>query len=518
MASESSNRVAKNTLYLYLRQAISLVITFATVGITLDILGETDYGINNIVAGAVSMFTFLIGAMAVGNQRFYSFYIGKKDFKRLKEIVGGILGIYILLSLILFILGETIGLWFLNNKLVIPPERMSAANWLYQFGLISLCLGMLSPPYIALITAHENMGFYAKISIWDAIARLITLFLLVVLPFDKLIALGCVNLSIGIITQSIYFIYVYRHYPESHTVPNYSKNVIKELLGFNVWNLCGNFAWMIKNQGTGFILNMFFGPVVNAAQGIATGVRGMSSIFTSSFQSAMVPQVTKSYASNEKEHMFKIAFSGSKMVFLLMAVVVIPALFNIELVLNLWLPKVPDHTVVFCQIMLIEVLLEQTSSLLATIQQATGKIRSYQLLIGFYGCLNLPAAYVALKCGCSPEWVFVISLFLQLFVIGVRIGYLKRVDTSAKKIYLKKVAIPCIISGLFAASICFIVPQPGNIFLRGLIILFQIIVTVGCVITIAFNREERNLCINYLGSFAKKITPKKFKCRFNKSI
>lgn len=518
MASESSNRVAKNTLYLYLRQAISLVITFATVGITLDILGETDYGINNIVAGAVSMFTFLIGAMAVGNQRFYSFYIGKKDFKRLKEIVGGILGIYILLSLILFILGETIGLWFLNNKLVIPPERMSAANWLYQFGLISLCLGMLSPPYIALITAHENMGFYAKISIWDAIARLITLFLLVVLPFDKLIALGCVNLSIGIITQSIYFIYVYRHYPESHTVPNYSKNVIKELLGFNVWNLCGNFAWMIKNQGTGFILNMFFGPVVNAAQGIASGVRGMSSIFTSSFQSAMVPQVTKSYASNEKEHMFKIAFSGSKMVFLLMAVVVIPALFNIELVLNLWLPKVPDHTVVFCQIMLIEVLLEQTSSLLATIQQATGKIRSYQLLIGFYGCLNLPAAYVALKCGCSPEWVFVISLFLQLFVIGVRIGYLKRVAPSAKRKYLKEAAIPCLSAGFLAAGICFLMPHTENIFLQFLIIFLQIIITIACVVIIAFNREERNLCLEYLGSISGKLKLIRFKCRSNKPV
>ncbi|MDE5928951.1 MAG: oligosaccharide flippase family protein, partial [Muribaculaceae bacterium] len=256
MASENTNRIAKNTLYLYLRQAISMIITFATVGITLDVLGDTDYGINNVVAGTVSMFTFLIGTMAVGNQRFYSFYLGKGDDVKLKRIVAGTLFIYLMLSVIILLLGETIGLWFLNNKLVIPTERMYAANWVYQFGLLSLCISMVLPAFGALVTAHENMKFYAFMSIWDAVVRLLTLYLIVVVPFDKLILLGAINFAITILSLVINIGYVFRHYPEGRTYPQCRKEIIKELLGFNCWNLCGNLAWMIKNQGTWFILNL----------------------------------------------------------------------------------------------------------------------------------------------------------------------------------------------------------------------------------------------------------------------
>ena len=494
----STLRIAKNTAYLYMRQGIGIIISFLTVGVTLDVLGETDYGINSVVAGAVSMFTFLTGAMAIGNERFYAFYLGKGDFEKLKRIFKGTLALYVALSIIFFILGETVGIWFLNNKLVIPEHRLYAANWLYQLGLVNLCISMIQPPFTALITAHEDMGFFAKMSLWDATARLATIALLYFAPFDKLIAVGIIGLCISLIGQTIYYIYCFRHYPECHAKPRYEKPIMKELVGFNVWNLCGNFAWMIKNQGTAFILNIFFGPIVNAAQSIATGVRGMSATFAGGFVSAMVPQITKSYANNDHSHMFRLAFSGAKLVFLLMTIIVIPAIFNIEFALNLWLPSIPQYAIIFCQLMLVEVLLEQTSSFLATINQATGKIKAYQLWIGFYGCLNLPIAYFALRYGAGAECVFIISLLLQFCVIGVRVVFLKRIDKSACISCLKKLFIPCIIAGCVAACICFLMPKSENFALQLGLIIVQVALVAITIFYIAFDKGERLLCISYI--------------------
>ncbi len=508
MASENTNRIAKNTAYLYIRQGIGIIISFLTVGVTLDVLGETDYGINSLVAGAVSMFTFLTGAMAIGNERFYAFYLGKGDFTKLRRIFQGTLMLYIILAGILFILGETFGLWFLNNKLVIPPNRLHAANVLFQLGLINMCISLILPPFTALITAHEDMKFFAKMSLWDAVARLGTIALLYFAPFDKLIAVGVIGLVISIIGQLIYYSFCFRHYPECHTKPVYEKPILKELVGFNFWNLCGNFAWMIKNQGTAFLLNIFFGPIVNAAQSIATGVRGMSSMFAGSFMSAIVPQITKNYAINNYDHMFKLAFSGAKIVFMLMAIIVIPAIFNIEFALNIWLPTIPKYAIPFCQIILIEVLFEQTSGFLSTINQATGKIKKYQLLIGFYGCLNLPIAYIALRLGSTAEFVFVISLILQLFVIGVRVVFLKRIDPSSQMKCIKSLIIPCLMSGLVAAFLCFLIPSSENFIIQVLLIMLEVIIVAITIFVVAFNQEEKKLCLSYISKFFAKITKK----------
>lgn len=506
MASESTNKIAKNTVYLYIRQGIGIIISFLTVGVTLDVLGETDYGINSLVAGAVSMFTFLTGAMAIGNERFYAYYLGKGDFTKLRRIFQGTLTLYIIISIILFILGETFGLWLLNNQLVIPPNRIHAANILFQLGLINLCLSLMMPPFTALITAHEDMKFFAKMSLWDATARLGTIALLYFAPIDKLIATGIIGLGISLIGQFINFSFCYKNYPECHAKPMYEKSILKELVGFNFWNLCGNFAWMIKNQGTAFLLNMFFGPIVNAAQSISMGVRGMSSMFAGSFMAAMVPQITKNYANNNYDHMFKLAFSGAKIVFMLMAIIVIPAIFNIEFALNLWLPSIPKYAIPFCQIILIEVLFEQTSGFLATINQATGKIKKYQLLIGFYGCLNLPVAYIALKLGSSAEYVFVISLILQLFVIGVRVVFLKRIDPSSQMRCLKKLIFPCLISGLIAALLCYFIPSNDKFIIQLLMIFLEVIIVAVTIFIVAFNQEEKKLCFNYILKFLSKLT------------
>ena len=508
MASAETNRIAKNTVYLYIRQGVSMLISFFTVSVTLKVLGVTDYGINSVVAGAVTMFNFLTGAMGVGNQRFFSFYLGNGDYAKLKRIFGGTLTIYLILIVVFLILGESIGLWFVKEKLVIPSHRLDAAIWLYQLGLAGLCVNLLLPPYLGLITAHEDMGIYAKMTIWESIARLVTLYLLVILPFDKLIVYGSIGFCITIITETIYIIYCRRKYPECHTTPIWDKAILKELVGFNFWNLFGNFGWMIKNQGTAFVLNLFLGPAVNAAHQIASSVRTYSGIFSNGFTTALNPQITKSYASGNYEHMFKISFSGAKLTYMLLGMVIIPAIFNIGLVLDLWLPEVPEYAVVFCQILLVETLIDQVGYLFNTITQATGKVKTFQLLIGMFGFLNLPVSFIALKLGASPEWVFIISVFFQICVNAVRIGFIRKVDKNAIKRCFTQCLLPCFYAAAAAFAFCWILPQSGKITIAVPIILLEILAVLFFGYFIALNSEEKAMAMEYISKFKNKFKSK----------
>lgn len=508
MITQSNTRLIKNTLYLYIRQAISMLISFFTVGVTLDILGIEDYGINSVVSGAVSMFSFLTGAMAIGNQRFYSFYLGTGEYTKLRQIVGCTFTVYIGLIIVLLILCESIGLWMLNNYLVIPPHRLHAANIIFQIGLISMAFGLMQAPLVGLITAHEDMSVYAKMTIVDSILRLAYLYLLVKIPYDKLIVYSTLALGVSVLVTTIYLGYCLKHYKESHTWPLFNKEILKELLGFNVWNLCGNFAWMLKNQGTAFILNIFFGPTVNAAQNIATTVRGVSSTFAGGVSSAVRPQITKSYAVGNHDHMFKLTFGGAKIMYILMAIVVIPAILNIPLILDLWLPKVPDYTIIFCQLMLIEILIEQTGSLLASITQATGKIRNYQLLIGLFGALNIPFSFLALWAGCSPTWVYIISIVCQLGVNAVRVIFLSKVRKDAVKLCIKDLIIPCSLAALAGGGVCFMFPRSSQLSIAIPIIILEIGIVGFLGYFIAFNPNERAMVKQYILDFKNKIKNK----------
>ncbi len=509
MASQGVNKIAKNTFYLYVRQGISMLISFFTVNITLDVLGVTDYGINSVVAGTVSMFTFLTGAMAVGNQRFYAFYLGKDDYAKLKKIVGGTLAIYLSIIVVFLILGETVGLWILNNKLVIPEERIFAANWVFQLGLAGLCISLIQVPFVGLITAHEDMGVYAKMSILDSVLKLLYIYLLVIIPFDKLIIYAVLGLVVSLIGQTIYMWYCFKNYPESHVWPCFNKEIIKELLGFNIWNLCGNFAWVMKNQGTTMLLNVFFGPAINASQNIAGAVRGLSTTFSNGFTMALRPQVTKSYANGNHAHMFKLTFSGAKITYILMAVIVIPAIYNIAFILDLWLPEVPEYSVVFCQLMLIEILIDQVGGTLSTITQATGNIRNYQIWIGVFGTLNIPLSYVALRMGCSPEWVFVISIACQICVNGVRVVYLRKVRKNAVAECLKSMVLPCFIAAAIACGACCLMPQNTKIATVIPIVLTEIAIVVSTGYFIVLNHDEKTLVNTYINNLKSKFIYKK---------
>ena len=487
-----NKRIAKNTLFLYVRQILIMIVGLYTVRKVLEVLGIEDYGIYNVVSGTVTMFSFLSGAMAMGSQRFFSYYIGKQDLDALKRVFHNTLTIYFILSLVIVLLGESIGVWFLNTKLVIPESRLFAANFIFQVSLLSFVISMISAPFMASIISHENMGVYARIGIIEVILKLCVVFALIYSPFDKLISYSILLFSTGVFVLVLYIVHCMKNYGECTIALKYDKDIVSEIASFSGWNLFGNFAWIIKNQGTSFLLNIFFGPVLNAAQNLATQVRTIVQTFAANFTNAVQPQIIKSYAKNDIDSMFKLMSSSSKLSFFLMAVIVIPVILNIDFILDLWLVNVPNYAVVFTQLMLIEATLEAMSSPVASVNQATGKIKYYQMIIGIIGIMNLPISYFALKMGANAEMVYIISLLLQICIVLHRAFYLRKIKEGVGMKVVSKVYFPCLFSGLLAFIICYyLYNNPSTIMTTLFTCAYEVLIVVSIGFLIALNRNER---------------------------
>ena len=354
----SGKQIAKNSLYLYFRQILTLCVSLVTVRYTMSALGVIDYGVNSVVAGTVSMFQFLVGSLAMGTQRFFSFHIGRNDKEMLAKTFKQTFTIYLLLGLFVVLLTEIVGVWFVENKLVIPADRMFAAHFIFQVSVISMFLSTLQSPFMASVVAHENMKIFAQVSVYDVVMRLVVVLLLVASPFDKLISYSILTFIVGLSTFAFYQWYTRSKYDECHSVLYWEQSLAKEILSFNVWNLFGNFAWMMKNQGMAMILNMFFGPIVNASQQIGIQIRTICFGFSQNITAAVKPQIIKSYAVQDYERMFDLVQRTAKLTFFLMLIMTIPILFHLEFVLNLWLVEVPKYAVVICHLLLIENLVQ----------------------------------------------------------------------------------------------------------------------------------------------------------------
>lgn len=294
--SDNNKRVAKNTLFLYFRMILIMLVTLYTSRVILAQLGIRDYGIYNVVGGVVTMFAFLNNCMTSSTQRFMTFELGCGDMQRLKNVFAASLNIHLAIAVTIVLLAETIGLWFLNTKLVIPAERLLAANWVYQFAILSFCVNIVQVPYNAVLIAHEKMSVYAYISIIEVFLKLGIVYLLTISPFDKLIAYGILLFTVQLLIRCIYQVYCRKHYEESRFRLFWNRELYCQMSGFAGWNLFGSIAWLLRDQGVNIILNMFFGPVINAARGVATQVSGAVMNFISNFQVALNPQITKNYA------------------------------------------------------------------------------------------------------------------------------------------------------------------------------------------------------------------------------
>ena len=465
--TSSSKRIAKNTLMLYFRQILIMLVSLYTVRVVLATLGAEDYGIYNVVAGVVVMFGFLSGAMATASQRFFSFELGRGDTEKLKETFSVTISIYLILILIIVALAETVGLWFVNKKLVIPNERMNAARWIYQFSIANFAVTLITAPYMASIIAHEDMNVYAYASIIEAVLKLAVVFLLKVLPYDKLTVYGLLLLCVGLMNTSIYRFHCRRHYEECRFRPVWNKAMFREIWGYMGWNLFGSAVGVFNNQILNVILNQFFGPVVNAARAVSSQINSAVNSFASNFSTATRPQIIKDYAADRVEETHRLVFRACKMTFFLMFVLTLPLVLEMPYILRLWLNEVPENTVAFAQLTLIDALITSMTYPIMTLAQATGKIKFYQGVVGGLLLCNLPVAYILLRLGFPPYSVMVGQVAVSVVATAVRLVITNRLSHFSLRRFANKVVIPLV----FVVALSAVVPSSivwrfGESFLR----------------------------------------------------
>ncbi len=430
MTSENNKRIAKNTLLLYFRMLLIMGVSLFTVRVVLDVLGTVDYGLYNVVGGIVTMFAFLSGAMSTSSQRYFAFELGRKNYDQLKKTFSMTLTIYILIAVVILILAETVGLWFLNHKMTIPSERMEAANWVYQFSIFSFMMTMFTIPYNAAIIAHERMNVYAYVSIIEVTLKLLIVYLLVLFSFDKLKLYAILMFSVTTIISFIYRTYCNRKFEECHYVFYWNKSLFYELVSYSGWNLFGAFSGIVKGQGSNIVLNIFFGPTVNAARAIAFQINQAINNFVTNFYQAVRPQIIKYYAEGNINSMLNLIFTSSRFSYYLMFFLSMPVLLNTSFILGLWLKNPPEYAALFTQLIVINTLIDSLATPLMTAAHATGKIKLYQSVVGTVVIMNIPISYLFFKLGYPPEFLFYISIILSVICLVLRQWIVQRLIHS----------------------------------------------------------------------------------------
>ena len=491
--SSANKRIAKNTLVLYVRMLFTMGISLFTSRVVLQTLGVEDYGISSVVGGVISMFTFINAAMVSSTQRYLNFELVRGDANQLRSVFSTSLQIHALIALAIIVLSETVGLWFLNEKLVIPEARMTAAMWVYQCSILSCAVSIMSTPYNAVIVAHEKMSAFAYISILDVSLKLLVVYLLVVLPFDKLIILAILNLLVQLFIRYIYTLYCHRHFPESYFQFRFNKTLFNEMFGFAGWSFWGNLAAILYTQGLNMMLNIFFGPIVNAARGIAVQVQSAVQQFVGGFQTALNPQITKNYASNNLPQMHSLMFRSARFSFLLLFFLSLPVLMETNFILTLWLKTVPDDAVVFTQIMICISLIYTTANPCIIANQATGKVKIYQMVVGGILLLILPISYVVLKLGAPAYSVFIVHFCIESLAQFSRMYMLRKLIHLPLWQYMKNIYIPIVSTVAIAIILPLVVRmQVAEGWLRFLAVGFTCVLSVGASsYFIGFTKQER---------------------------
>ena len=491
--SSANKRIAKNTLVLYVRMLFTMGISLFTSRVILQTLGVEDYGISSVVGGVISMFTFINAAMVSSTQRYLNFELVRGDANQLRSVFSTSLQIHALIALAIIVLSETVGLWFLNEKLVIPEARMTAAMWVYQCSILSCAVSIMSTPYNAVIVAHEKMSAFAYISILDVSLKLLVVYLLVILPFDKLIILAILNLLVQLFIRYIYTLYCHRHFPESYFQFRFNKTLFKEMFGFAGWSFWGNLAAILYTQGLNMMLNIFFGPIVNAARGIAVQVQSAVQQFVGGFQTALNPQITKNYASNNLPQMHSLMFRSARFSFLLLFFLSLPVLMETNFILTLWLKTVPDDAVIFTQIMICISLIYTTANPCIIANQATGKVKIYQMVVGGILLLILPISYVVLKLGAPAYSVFIVHFCIESLAQFSRMYMLRKLIHLPLWQYMKNIYIPIVSTVVIAIILPLVVRmQVAEGWLRFLAVGFTCVLSVGASsYFIGFTKQER---------------------------
>lgn len=445
---------------LYVRMLFGMLVSLYTSRVILNALGVEDFGIQNVVGGVVGMFSLLSGSLSAAISRFLTFELGTGDKERLVKVFSTSLVVQVILAIAIVVLMETVGVWFLNHKMVIPEERMFAANWLFQLSVIGFVIGLISVPYNASIISHEHMSTFAYIGMADVVVKLAIVIFIANLPpgADRLIIYSTLLSIVGLFFQGFYWRYCRKHFEECRFRLQLEKPLLKEMTGFAGWNFIGASSAVLRDQGGNVVLNLFWGPTLNAARGIAQQVSNAVGGFVGNFMTALNPQITKLYALGDKEYLMKLIFRAARFSFYLLFILSLPVLFNTDYLINLWLGQVPEHVVLYVRLILIFSLCETVSNPLVTVMLATGNIRNYQIVVGGLQMLNLPISYILLRLGFFPEIIVVVAIALSICCLMARLVMLRGMIGLPVRSYIREVLfnlLVVIVMALLLPSVVF---------------------------------------------------------------
>lgn len=502
MSIHGNNKtIAKNTAYLYIRMAFALIVSLYTSRVVINTLGVVDYGINNVVAGFVSMFVFLNASLTASIQRFYNYENGKHGRIGVIRVYKVAIVVQTLLAILVLILVETFGLWYLNNKLVIPVERLASATILFHTTVLSMLILIMQVPFSAVIMSHERMDYYALVGVLDTVLRLVIVIALPYLPYDKLIMYGVLGLIISLFNYLMYYLYTKKRFCDLHFDFNIDYTMLKSMVAFSGWNTFGSFSIMLRNQGLNMLINLFFGPVVNASRGIAYSIQSSMMGFIQNISTSTRPQLTEAYARGDINRSMNLTYGVSKLNFILLYMMALPIIGEIDYILDLWLGgTVPEKANVFAVLVLFIALVDVLNTPISIIVLATGKISKFNTIASVLGLLSLPLSYLWLYYGGGPNTVFYVSLFISIIVQFACVVIMCRITRTDATIYLKTVIIPlCILVIITFWTI--LIPKLflSESFLRFII---TAVFTSVSIIIVSYNVvlgiAEKNLCNDFI--------------------
>lgn len=478
---------------------ISMFIGFFTSRILLNQLGVVDFGVYNVVGSIIVLLGFLNSTLSLSTQRFINFELGNNNYQQLQKVYSSSIIIHCALAFIVFILAESVGLWFLNYHMNIPEERMVAANYVYQFSIFSAMLSLTMIPHTATIIAHEHMSQYATIGIIDVFLRFSAACMLYIIQTDKLIVYALVMFLVVLTNYLTYFIYCKKKFPECSLIFSKDKKLYREMLSFSGWNIFSSISVILNGQVVSIIMNIFFGPIVNAARGVSAQVNGAVGGFVQNFQIAVNPRIIQTFAANEIQTFYCLINQSAKFSFFLLLIFVVPVWTNIDNILQLWLGTVPEHTADFCRIVFISSLINTFSLPLATAANATGNIKVFQLACGVFEILNIPFSYLLLKLGNPPVTVYFVQLTITISTLFVRLIVLRKLANLNISLFLTKIVFRCLSVAILSFS-TIIVTLINTESILGLLssIFGSLSLTVLYIMLLGLSKEEKIIAINLI--------------------
>lgn len=480
--SGDQKRIAKNTMMLYIRMIVIMIVSLYITRVVLNLLGETDYGIYNIVGSVVVSMVFIQNSLMSATQRFLSYEMGLKEKGDVGRVFSSGMVLHIRFLVVIVVILETIGLWFLNRVLDIPADRMFAANIVYQFSILTFCMDLIRIPYNALIISYESMNIYAVLSIVEAALRLLIVIVLQYLGSDKLILYGILICVLTLVINSLYVSYCWKnHREETKLRLSGDKKTIKKMRGFLGWNLLGGMTGVVSIEGPNYFMNYYLGVTVNAAMGIAKQVSGAIYSFTSNFQSAFNPQIVKAYASEDKEYLYSLIYKTSLLSFYLLFIVAFPVVICADFIFDLWLVDVPQYTVIFCVLILFSQMIAALSSPLWMVAHATGDIKNYQIVISTMGLIVLPSAFLIFHFGYPPYYILAVQVVLNIAIYIYRLFFAREKVGMSIKNYIKEVVLKCLVLTICIIPIPLVLSLFAEGFMQNLCVVLLAIIITGTV-------------------------------------